>query len=214
MSDHRASHAAEGDRAQSGAVETSHRPAGMSRRAVALFVMVAAVVLVADLGLKYLSFTHVAGRPVEDVSKAAEDPRFWVDRYPHEPVEVVPGVLSLRLTTNTGAVFGLGAGNQWLFILVSIVACGLIVFIFARSRPEAWLMHVGLALILAGALGNLYDRMRYAAVRDMLWLLPETGLWPWIFNLADAALMVGVFTVIALTWWRELRQQGAETAAD
>lgn len=186
--------------------------AGASLGAVVLFVSVTAAVLAADLVVKYASFAHVAGRPVVDVAAAAEDPNFWRDRYPHQGVEVIPQVLSLKLTTNTGAVFGWAAGNQWLFILVSLVACVLIAYVFWRSSARAWLLHLGLALILAGALGNMYDRVRYSAVRDMLWLFPESGLWPWIFNVADAALMVGVFTVIALTWWRELRQRSAESA--
>ena len=193
-----------------------HKPwrhAGTSPRAVAVFIAVMAVMLAGDLALKYVSFAHVADRPVENVAEAAEDADAFWQRYPHQPVDLIPGVLSLRLTTNTGAVFGWAAGSQWLFIIVSIVACGVIVYLFVRSRAEAWLMHVALALILAGALCNLYDRLRYAAVRDMLWLFPETGLWPYIFNLADAALMVGVITVIALTWWHELRQRGAESTA-
>jgi signal peptidase II len=78
-------------------------------------------------------------------------------------------------------------------------------------------LHFGLALILAGALGNLYDRIMYGAVRDMLYLFPgvklpfgitwpggNPELYPWIFNIADAALCVGVVLII-LTMLRKPR---------
>ena len=92
--------------------------------------------------------------------------------------------------------------------------------LFWRSPRGAWVLHAALALILAGALGNLYDRWCFAAVRDMLHMLPDvhlpfglhwpgpsvppghppvdgpTEIWPWIFNLADVALMVGVGLVL------------------
>ena len=186
--------------------------AGRSARALTLFIAVTLVVLAADLTLKNLSFRYVANEPVRNVAEAAEDENFWRDRYPHAPVTVIPGILNLHLTTNTGAVFGLGKGGQWLFIIVSIAACLLIVRIFWKSAAESWALHLSLALIMAGALGNLYDRIRYAAVRDMLHMFPGSGLWPWIFNLADAALLVGVVMVIAITWWRELRERGDGSA--
>ena len=192
--------------------QAGHTSAGRSVRAVTVFVLVTLVVLGADLALKQLSFRYVAGEPVRNVAEAAEDEDFWRDRYPHAPVTVIPGLLNLHLTTNTGAVFGLGKGGQWLFIIVSIAACMLIVRIFWKSAADGWLLHLSLALIMAGALGNLYDRIRFAAVRDMLHLFPGSGLWPWIFNLADAALLTGVVLVIGLTWWRELRERGDGSA--
>ena len=192
---------------------TAH--AGRSARALLLFAAITAIVLAADLTLKRVAFRYVAGEPVRNIAASAEDHHtFWRQRYPHPPVTVIPGILSLKLTTNTGAVFGLGKGGQWVFVLVSIVATVLILRIFWRSPARAWPLHTALALILAGALGNLYDRVRFSAVRDMLWLFPETRLWPWIFNLADAALLVGVALVIAQTWGRELRARGERSAPD
>ncbi|MEM8783257.1 MAG: signal peptidase II, partial [Planctomycetota bacterium] len=86
------------------------------------------------------------------------------------------------------------------------------------SPGNAWLYHASLALVLAGALGNLYDRVVYAAVRDMLHMLPGVQLpfgmrwpsrggvlgsnevWPWVFNLADVSLLAGVAGVMIETW--------------
>jgi signal peptidase II len=119
----------------------------------------------------------------------------------HEPTELVPGLLDLQLTLNTGAVFGLGQGARWLFVAVSVLATGVILVLVWRSPARARVYHTALGMILAGALGNLYDRVRFSAVRDMLHMLPETGLWPWIFNLADVALVVGVCVVLVLSFF-------------
>lgn len=185
--------------------------AARSGRAIALFASIVVAVIVGDLALKYLAFRHVAGVPVV---VDEQDPNLVVDptdllRRPvyHDPITVVPGVLALRLTTNTGAVFGIGKGGKWFFVGVSAVAVGVMLWFFLRSPASAWVMHAALALTLAGALGNLYDRLRYNAVRDMLHLFPTTNLWPWIFNLADAALVVGVSLLVVVTWWHDVRQR-------
>ncbi len=195
-------------------------PAGRSRRAVMVFLLITAAVLGADLLIKSWSFRTVAGTPVQLTPLVTENHRAFWSQYPHEATVVVPSVLNLRLTTNTGAVFGLGKGNRVVFIAVSVVATGVIGLLFWRSPHRAWVLHGALALILAGALGNLYDRWQYAAVRDMFHMLPgvnlpwglswpapavpaghppldgPTEVWPWIFNLADVALMVGVGLVL------------------
>jgi signal peptidase II len=170
------------------------------RRALALFVGLTLLVLIGDLWSKQWAFASVAGRPVTDVHEAAIDESFW-NRYPHPRIDVIPAVLSLKLTTNTGAVFGLGKGRQWFFVTISVVATAVICAMFWRSRPRAWVLHTSLALVLAGALGNLYDRIRFGVVRDFLWLLPDTGLWPWIFNVADVALVTGVSLLVLIIWF-------------
>jgi signal peptidase II len=188
----------------------------------ALFVAIVALVLVADLGLKYWSFENVAQTPIRLENEGgpvvyvpAKDGEGWVSPYElgqtrdpatipaHEPTVVIPGGLNLQLTLNQGAVFGTGQGGRPIFIAVSIVATIVILYMLYRSPRGAWAYQAGLALILGGALGNLYDRARYAAVRDMLHMLPDTKLWPWIFNPADVALVVGVGVVLLASWWGE-----------
>jgi signal peptidase II len=128
-----------------------------------------------------------------------------------ESVPLLPLLLELRLTTNDGAVFGLGSGGRWGFVAFSVVATAVIGFMFWRSDPRMRLFHVALAMVLSGALGNLYDRLFYGVVRDMLHLFPGValpygwqwpgggnGLYPWIFNLADVFLLAGV-ALITLT---------------
>ena len=199
--------------------EAAPKFAGRSGRAIGLFLAVVVVTLTADLVLKYWSFHHVAGRPVVITEELLEEPdghrKFW-SKYPHEPTVLAPNLLHLQLTTNTGAVFGMGKGKRMMFIVVSVIATGVIGWMFWRSPARAWGVHLALGLVLAGALGNLYDRVLYRAVRDMLHMLPGVHLpfglswpggisevWPWIFNLADVALLAGVGLVLIATWRSE-----------
>lgn len=198
----------------------------MSKPAAILrFVVIAGAVLALDLAVKYASFRYVAGTPVSLSRQAAKDHAFWA-QYPHDAITLVPYGLALHLTTNTGAVFGLGKGSQWFFVGVTFVAVAVIVRVFLTSPVGAKGLHVCLAMILAGAVGNLYDRLRYNAVRDMLKLFPEvhlpmgwswpggeTELYPWIFNVADASLMIGVFTLLLITWRGEKPRRAGDTRA-
>lgn len=176
-------------------------PAYRCPRAVAVFLLVTVTLLAFDLWLKWWSFEHVAPSPIPaEVMRSGELP-------PHDPMVVVPGLLNLQLVLNEGAVFGVAPGARWFFIMVTVVAVAVIGYLFAFSRNAAWVQHVMLAMILSGALGNLYDRFMYAHVRDMLHFLPNTNLWPWRSNFADAALMIGVGGLILIS----LRKKPAES---
>ncbi len=187
-------------------------PAGRHVPSIMLFVVCVVVVLVCDLALKSWSFANVAGVPVILDPLRPDLP----DIPPHPAINLVPYVLSMKLWTNTGAVFGFGKGAQGFFIVVSFIATAAILYIFSRSEAKARVSHVALAMILAGTLGNLYDRTMFNAVRDMLWLFPEVYLpfgltwpggrndvYPWLFNIADAALVVGVATILIIMWRTE-----------
>ena len=130
------------------------RIAGQSLRAVAFFLAVTALVTAADLYLKYWSFENVAGIPVVLTEQVVDEHQAFWSQYPHEPIVIVPEVLNLQLTTNTGAVFGLGKGGRLVFILISVLATAIILVMFYRSRADAWLLHVALAMILAGGVGE------------------------------------------------------------
>ena len=170
---------------------------------------------------------------------------------------VIPGVLEFRRSLNDGAVFGSFSGRVGVFIVASLFALAFVLYLFLHSSARQRVLHVSLAMILAGALGNLYDRafmiadvvqhtdgrprfigkliddgagpiMRvgdwpdggspesYAradveirqqgVVRDFLKFVPEfpkriprlggNDVWPWIFNVADAALVIGVIVLM------------------
>jgi len=201
--------------------ETPMERTGKKPAVWVLFFVVVAVALAVDLGLKAWSFQHVADMPISvrtaegggpEVLVMAPDNDEWVvaqdigltdrpERVPHhDPTVVVPGLLHFQLTLNTGAVFGTGQGGRPIFISVSIIAVIVILVLVYRSPVKGRMYQIALALILGGALGNLYDRVMFSAVRDMLHMLPSTGLWPWIFNPADVALVCGVGLVLVVSW--------------
>ena len=164
--------------------------------------------LVADLASKSLAFEHIAPEPVivqRERVLSIGDPRAIVPR--HQPKTVIPGLLDLTLVLNRGAVFGIGAGKRWLFVAFTAGAIILGLWMFgAWTKKEDWLAHISLGLLLAGGLGNLYDRLRFACVRDFIHPLPgvtiaSREIWPYVSNVADALL---IFGIIGLMWhlWR------------
>lgn len=179
-----------------------------SPRAWAVLLVVLILGLASDLVSKNLAFRHIAGHPVVfDRSEvlAAHDPnRELIPR--HRPVTVVPRVLDFTLVLNQGAVFGMGAGKRWLFIAFTGGAIALGLWMFgAWTKPRDWVAHVSLGLLLAGGLGNLYDRLVYACVRDFIHPLPGVTVgswevWPYVSNVADALLIVGIAGLMYHLW--------------
>ncbi len=190
-------------------------PAWKSCAAWSRLIGVFVPVMLLDLFTKAWAFRSVAPMPVElDRETILHDPTF---RLPyHEGVEVLPwGLLDLRLVLNHGAVFGIGQGSRMTFILFTIAATTAALLLFARgTRASMRLAHCAIALILAGGLGNLCDRMQYGAVRDFLHMLPGWNLpmgwqwpgcetsevFPWIFNIADVSLLTGMALFLFASW--------------
>ena len=110
---------------------------------------------------------------------------------------VVTGFFSLVLTFNTGAAFSFlrdaGDWARYLFSAVAIAAAGLIVWLL-RKGGDGWYC-AGLALILGGALGNLWDRLTLGRVVDFLLFHWERWYYP-AFNVADSAITVGAALLI------------------
>ena len=71
---------------------------------------------------------------------------------------LIPNVLEFHVTLNPGALFGLGRGQTGLFVLASLLALALVLWMFAQCPAKRWLTQIALGAILAGALGNMYDR--------------------------------------------------------
>jgi signal peptidase II len=71
---------------------------------------------------------------------------------------LIPHMLEFQTMLNSGALFGIGAGHTELFLVASVLALGLVAWMFSQSSQRRWLVHVALGGILAGALGNMYDR--------------------------------------------------------
>ena len=115
---------------------------------------------------------------------------------PGEELPLTP-FASLILAFNRGAAFSFLAGEtgwqRWLFAVIAVAACGVMAWLLARGgRP---LFCAGLALIIGGALGNLYDRLTLGHVVDFV-LLHWRGWYYPAFNVADSAITIGAAALI------------------
>jgi signal peptidase II len=104
--------------------------------------------------------------------------------------------LSLIYIGNTGSAFGLLANQAFLIIIISIAGLLFILLFLRYLSPASTLSIVSIGLIMGGAVGNLIDRLRFGYVTDFIYFrLWGNFHWP-AFNIADAAITVGVFVLI------------------
>lgn len=118
---------------------------------------------------------------------------------------VLPGILHLHYTQNTGAAFSILTGQRWLLSFLAATAALLLYLFRHRITEGKRILRLALGLILGGTLGNLIDRLCYGYVIDFL----EFGFirFP-VFNLADTALTLGVslmFLQLLLEWRKEIQ---------
>lgn len=142
-----------------------------------------------------------------------------------ERVVVVPGVLDLTHLRNPGGAFSLLASapavpRMAFFVVATGVAIALLVLFLRRLEPGARLAGLALGLILAGAVGNLADRLVYGTVIDMIDVhLGPHYTWP-TFNIADSVIVVGVGVLLLETLLggaredSDLREQASERPAE
>jgi len=107
-----------------------------------------------------------------------------------EQMDLIPSVIGLTHLQNTGAAFGLFAGQRWPLAAVAFVACVILVFILLRYTEGFW-GTLGLAAVLGGAIGNLIDRVIFGYVVDMFQTLFIQFA---IFNIADIFITLGFIT--------------------
>ena len=114
----------------------------------------------------------------------------------YQRVEVIQGFFALTHVRNTGGAFGIFGGEKggigsMLFVVVSLLAIGAIIFLFIRIREDEKTLALSFSLVLSGAIGNLIDRLRYGEVVDFLDFHLSTYHWP-AFNVADSAICIGI----------------------
>ena len=198
-------------------------PAWRSRGAWITLLVVTLVGLGLDLGSKAWAFHAVAGEPVElQYEEIVGNPGY---RLPwHNGARVLPAdLLDLRLVLNHGAVFGLGQHKRPVFIAFTGIAVMAAVGVFGWwTTSNARMAHVGIGLVLAGGLGNLYDRLVFGAVRDFLYMTPRwhlpwglrwpggsDELFPWVFNVADMLLLAGMAILLLTANRPQARSEGS-----
>lgn len=116
----------------------------------------------------------------------------------HAPIRLLGGLLTLRLTRNAGAAFGMAEGATVIFSAVALVVVVVIARAARRLRSAGWAVSLG--LILGGALGNLSDRMLRHPGPLRGWVVDwiELPHWP-VFNVADIAIVSGALLAVLLS---------------
>jgi signal peptidase II len=163
----------------------------------------------------------------------------WAEKALGDPngksqIVLIDDVLGFILAYNKGGAFSMGASvsdslRAPFFLVVGLVAIGFIVSLYRKVTPEQWTLRYGLPLVLAGALGNLYDRVTKGKVVDFIdyqasWVELMNSLiakvqsswhvtdhWP-TFNVADICITVGV-GLMALDMFLSGRAQPKESSA-
>tara|TARA_R110001592_G_scaffold315880_5_gene592053 strand:- start:7781 stop:8305 length:525 start_codon:yes stop_codon:yes gene_type:complete len=142
------------------------------RRSRFFWLLVAATVIVLDQITKYFANTML------DYAS---------------PVEILP-VLNITLHYNPGAAFSFlsdaGGWQRWFFSVIALAVSAYICVWLMRLRRDQWLLSLALALVLGGALGNLWDRLFLGHVIDFISVHWEDSYFP-TFNIADAGISVG-----------------------
>ncbi len=149
------------------------------------FWLIAIAGLTADLASKHWALTKL-GNPQNS------EP---------QPLVLIEDYLRFITVFNPGAVWGLFAGNKLFLVGISTFAIVVLLIFFATSRRGQWLLHSALGLILAGAMGNMHDRIfndgfvvDFIEINLHVW---PANPWP-TFNIADALLCIGVGVLMVL----------------
>ncbi len=119
----------------------------------------------------------------------------------HESISIIPGFFRLTHVQNRGAAFGIfsDSPSEWkiaVLVLFSLIALAVVSALLWKNSHTMTSTGVGLALILGGALGNLWDRVLTGHVVDFLLLYVGSYQWP-AFNIADTAIVAGAFLLVA-----------------
>lgn len=149
----------------------------------------------------------------------------------NQPIDLVPGILTLETNLNEGALFGMGQGMGAVFATVSVAAIvGIVALVSRPSTRNDPSILIALGLIVGGIIGNLYDRLGLPgltwhaplarqgdpvlAVRDWIhFTLPGVIDWP-IFNLADSWLVIGAFALLFLSFLESSEGRAGNTGGD
>ncbi|MFL5684487.1 MAG: signal peptidase II [Chloroflexota bacterium] len=163
---------------QPAAATTRTRGAGSNRRRWALFLSLAAVVVVTDQLAKGLVTSSLGAG---------------------QSVDVVGDLVRIVYGQNTGALFGLFKDNAFMFGLVSLIVIGLIVGYHARATASLYLT-ITLGLLLGGAIGNMLDRLRLGHVVDFVDVGVGTVRF-YTFNVADSAISLAIVLLFGAALW-------------
>lgn len=133
----------------------------------------------------------------------------------YDQVPVLGDWLRLTYTHNPGAAFGINVGehSRIFFLVLSLVALGVLAFLYRATPAADRLRIVALSLVGGGALGNILDRIRYErGVVDFIDVGIGSYRWP-VFNVADMAVSTGA-VLLLISFYTEEQESEVETEAD
>ena len=111
---------------------------------------------------------------------------------------------------NTGAAFGMFQNGALVFTVLAFVVVGVILYYYPKIEAEGWLFRLAMGLQLAGAMGNLIDRLtQEGKVTDFI----SVGTFP-VFNVADSAITVGTAILILAVWISERKAGQAQSKSE
>ena len=137
--------------------------------------------------------------------------RDYINSLPNQRIDLIPGFLGIAYTINWNAAFGLGTtseiANRVLYIVIATLACAGLVFVYVKYYKKLNKIYKAcLMLMLVGALGNLIDRSFYTgsiqgypkSQPGVVDWIDFYGIWPYVFNIADSAIVIG--TILLIIW--------------
>jgi signal peptidase II len=142
--------------------------------------------------------------------------RWALDALSVRSSEIWGGLVPLTLAYNKGAAFGISVGedSRWFFVPITMVALILLAVLFKQAASRDFLRVGSISLVVSGAIGNLWDRVRWdLGVVDFIGPI-DLGFWDFpIFNVADMAITCGAVLLAISFWFEEQVEQKLETAS-
>ena len=135
-----------------------------------------------------------------------------------QSVPFIKNVFHFTYIRNPGAAFGSLSNSRWIFIVLSTVMIAGMIYYLVKFRPKSKLMYIPMSMIIGGGLGNMIDRLFYGdkfgdgTVIDFLDFCAFPKLWSWIFNIADAFVVVGaiiLFTYLLIDIIKDEKNKAA-----
>jgi signal peptidase II len=108
-----------------------------------------------------------------------------------QEIPIIEGFFSLQFVYNPGAAFGILANQRWFFVIVGVIAVGLMFYYLREPASRHWMSALALGLLMGGTIGNLIDRIRTGEVVDFFLFYWKDYYFP-NFNVADTCITVGV----------------------
>ena len=138
----------------------------------------------------------------------------------NHPIELIPGFLNINWVFNRAAAFGIGfdnpAVNRWLYVGIATVATiGVTQYLVRKFKEIPLYVRACLMLVLVGAVGNLIDRLflKESNYYVVDWI-DFCGIWRWVFNIADAGVVVGAYMLIGYITYEEVKEYKAKKSKE